>query len=75
MSLTDAGGCSEISFVSNVAVAAERSDAVDALTVTAQIWQHLTLVDVWNIVVERFVLNGICCLAAFHSNNKRIFFF
>lgn len=47
MSLTNAGGGSEISFVSNVAVAAERSDAVDALTVTAQIWQHLTLVDVW----------------------------
>lgn len=43
---TNAGSCSEVGFVSYVAVAAERSDGVYALTVAAQIWQHLALVDV-----------------------------
>ena len=47
MSLTNTGRGSEVSFVSHVTVTAEGSDCVDALTVTAQVWQHLALVDIW----------------------------
>lgn len=43
---TDAGGGGEVCLVAHVAVAAEGADGVDALTVAAQIWQHLALVDV-----------------------------
>lgn len=44
---TDTGGCSEVSLVAHITVTAEGSDGVDALTVPAQIWHHLALVDVW----------------------------
>lgn len=47
MSHTNTGGCSEVSFVAHVAVTAEGSDGVDALTVLTQIWHHLALVNVW----------------------------
>lgn len=43
---TDAGGGGEVCLVAHVAVAAEGADGVDALTVAAQIWQHLALIDV-----------------------------
>lgn len=43
---TDAGRGGEVGLVAHVAVAAERADGVDALTVAAQIWQHLALIDV-----------------------------
>lgn len=47
VSHTNAGGCSEVSFVAHVTVTAEGSDCVDALAVSAQIWHHLALVDIW----------------------------
>jgi len=43
---TNTGGCSEVGFVSHITVAAEGSNAVDALTVMTKIWQHLALIDV-----------------------------
>lgn len=47
ISRTDTGGRSEVSFVAHVTVTAEGSNGVDALTVPAQVWHHLALVDVW----------------------------
>ena len=46
MARTDAGGGCVVGLVSHVAVTAEGSDGVDALTVTTQIWHHRALVDV-----------------------------
>lgn len=43
---TDAGGSGEVRLVAHVAVAAVGADGVDALTVAAQLWQHLALIDV-----------------------------
>lgn len=47
ISHTNTGGCSEVSFVAHVTLTAEGSDTVDALTVSAQIWHHMALVDIW----------------------------
>lgn len=45
-SRTNTGRCREVGFVSDVTVAAERSDGVDALAVPTQIRHHLAFVDV-----------------------------
>lgn len=42
----NAGGAGEVGGITHVAVAAERSDGVDALAVLTQVWHHRTLIDV-----------------------------
>lgn len=47
VSHTNAGGCREVGFVTDITVTAEGSDGVDALTIVTQVLHHMALVDVW----------------------------